>query len=494
MLTSGRLFCTVSIVLFFVISSLMFSNAPRKDHLSLSKRDYILRRQGDGSSPSGSGLPNSTASVNQQTGSFTSTSTTDASFSGTSSFDSVRETTVSTFVSTSTVTSTISTTSSSGSFSPTFSSQSSSSSTSSTSTSSTSTSSSPPITTSSSTSSSLPFETPTTTTTLSSSSSSTLSLSSVTTAVSSDVVRATTEINAATSSTTFTIDFATSTASSSSTPSSATETAIIAAATSDGFWANKSAVAGTFAVVGVIICAVIAAAIFFLIKRRQRRDYGSDYFPPEKWTPPMSEPGLKSPSPGPSIVELSHPPMDVFSNREVFSDNHAEVGNYYNSQSSHDGHYYGAETSMTRGPFYGIDGTQNYPLGSAPDIILTYAKDVDRQYPVYEDDHRRASTSSSPPRPSTNSGRPSPTPGRTSLNSGRPSPTLGRRSPTSGRPAPSSLAQHAYSTSNTSTTSIKPVAGLTVPPSRKDPSDRDSEVSSIDSFYGASASSAGLAI
>lgn len=195
----------------------------------------------------------------------------------------------------------------------------------------------------------------------------------------------------------------------------------------------------------------------------------------------MSEPGLKSPSPGPSIVELTHPPMDVFSNREVFSDNHVEMGNYYNSQSSHDGHYYGAETNMPRGPFYGVDGTQNYPLGSAPDIILTYAKDVDRQYPVYEDEPRRASSSSPTPRPSTGSGRPSP--------------TLGRRSPTPGRPAPSSLAQHTYTISNTSTTSVKPVAGLTVPPpSRKGPSDRDSEVSSIDSFYGASGSSAGVAM
>lgn len=257
----------------------------------------------------------------------------------------------------------------------------------------------------------------------------------------------------------------------------------------------SSLVAGTFAVVGVIICALIAAAIFFLFKRRQRRDYGSDYFPPEKWSPPMSEPGLKSPSPGPSIVELTHPPMDVFSNREVFSDNHVEMGNYYNSQSSHDGHYYGAETNMPRGPFYGVDGTQNYPLGSAPDIILTYAKDVDRQYPVYEDEPRRASSSSPTPRPSTGSGRPSSSPGRTSFNSGRPSPTLGRRSPTPGRPAPSSLAQHTYTISNTSTTSVKPVAGLTVPPpSRKGPSDRDSEVSSIDSFYGASGSSAGVAM
>ncbi|KAK0206326.1 hypothetical protein DFS33DRAFT_1313933 [Desarmillaria ectypa] len=470
----------------------MFFNVPRKDHLSLSKRDYVQKRQGD--APSGGGPPNSTTSdsVNQQTSSFTSASTSDGSFSGTPS-DSVRETSFSPSVSAATVTSTISTTSSSGSFLPTPSSQSFSSSTFSTSTvSSTSTPSSSTIATSSSTSSSPPFETPTTTSTSSSSSSSTFS--STTTAVSSDVVRATTEINAATSSTTFTIDFTTFNAPSNSAPSSATGTAIVAAATSDGFWANKSAVAGTFAVVGVIICALIAAAILFLVKRRQRRDYGSDYFPPEKWSPPMSEPGLKSPSPGPSIVELSHPPMDVFSNREVFSDNHAETGNYYNSQSSHDGHYYGAETNTTRGPFYGIDGTQNYPLGSAPDIILTYAKDVDRQYPVYEDEPRRASSSSPTPRQSTNSGRPSPAPGRISLNSGRPSPTLGRRSPTPARPTPSSLAQHTYTTSNTSVTSIKPVAGLTVPPSRKDPSDRDSEVSSIDSFYGASGSSAGVAI
>ncbi|KAK0453403.1 hypothetical protein EV421DRAFT_678596 [Armillaria borealis] len=492
MLTSGRLFSTLSIVLFLVISSPMFFNAPRKDHLSLSKRDYVYRRQGDGNGPPG-GPPNSTSGpVDQQTGSSTSASTSDASFSGTPT-DTVRETSVS--FSTSTVTSTISTSSSSGSFSSTLSSQSFVSSTSSTSiASSTSTSSSSAITTLSSTSSSPLFQTPTTTSTSSSSSLSTFS-STTTTAVSSDVVRATTEINAATSSTTFTIDFATSTAPSNSGSSSATGTAIVAAATSDGFWANKSAVAGTFAVVGVIICAFIAAAIFFLFKRRQRRDYGSDYFPPEKWSPPMSEPGLKSPSPGPSIVELTHPPMDVFSNREVFSDNHAEMGNYYNSQSSHDGHYYGAETNMSRGPFYGVDGTQNYPLGSAPDIILTYAKDVDRQYPVYEDEPRRASSSSPTPRPSTGSGRPSSSPGRTSFNSGRPSPTLGRRSPTPGRPAPSSLAQHTYTISNTSTTSVKPVAGLTVPPpSRKDPSDRDSEVSSIDSFYGASGSSAGVAM
>ncbi|PBL02308.1 hypothetical protein ARMGADRAFT_1158866 [Armillaria gallica] len=489
MLTSGRLFSTLSIVLFLVISSPMFFNAPRKDHLSLSKRDYIYRRQGGGNGPPS---PNSTSPVDQQPGSSTSASTNDASFSGTPS-DTVRESLVS--VSTSTVTSTISTPSSSGSFSSTSSSQSFVSSASSTPiASSTSTSSSSAITTSSSTSSPPPFQTPTTTSTSSSSSLPTFS-STTTTAVSSDIVRATTEINAATSSTTFTIDFVTSTAPSNSGSSSATGTAIVAAATSDGFWANKSAVAGTFAVVGVIICAFIAAVIFFLFKRRQRRDYGSDYFPPEKWSPPMSEPGFKSPSPGPSIVELTHPPMDVFSNREVFSDNHVEMGNYYNSQSSHDGHYYGAETNMPRGPFYGVDGTQNYPLGSAPDIILTYAKDVDRQYPVYEDEPRRASSSSPTPRPSTGSGRPSPTSKRTSFNSGRPSPTLGRRSPTPGRPAPSSLAQHTYTISNTSTTSVKSVAGLTVPPpSRKGPSDRDSEVSSIDSFYGASGSSAGVAM
>ncbi|KAK0490790.1 hypothetical protein IW261DRAFT_40625 [Armillaria novae-zelandiae] len=390
MLTSGRLFSTLFTVLFLVISSLMFFNAPRKDHLSLSKRDYVNRRQDDVNGPPG-GQPNSTTSspVDQPTGSSTSASTSDVSFSGTPSV-TVRETSFS--VSTSTLTSTISTTSSSDSFPPTSSSQSFVTSTSSTSiASSTSTSSSSAITTSSSTSSSPPFQTPTTTSTSSSSSLPTFS-STTTTAVSSDVVRATTEINAATSSTTFTIDFATSTAPSSSGSTSATGTGLVAAATSDGFWANKSAVAGTFAVVGVIICALIAAAVLFFFKRRQRRDYGSDYFPPEKWSPPMSEPGLKSPSPGPSIVELTHPPMDVFSNREVFSDNHAETSNYYNSQSSHDGHYYGAETNMSRAPFYGVDGTQNYPLGSAPDIILTYAKDVDRQYPVYEDEPRRASS------------------------------------------------------------------------------------------------------
>ncbi|KAK0191178.1 hypothetical protein F5146DRAFT_1047372 [Armillaria mellea] len=492
MLTSGRLFSTLSIVLFLVISSPMFFNAPRKDHLSLSKRDYVYRRQGGDNGPPG-GPPNSTnlSPADQPTTSLSTGTTSDASFSETQSV--TVQSSIS--VSISTLTSTISTTASSDSFPPTSSSQSFVSSTSSTSlASSTSTSSSSAIAASSSTSSLSPFQTLTTTSTSSSSLLSTFS-STTTTAASSDAVRATTEINAATSSTTFTIDFATSTAPSSSGSSSATGTGIVAAATSDGFWANKSAVAGTFAVVGVIICALIAAAVFFLFKRRQRRDYGSDYFPPEKWSPPMSEPGLKSPSPGPSIVELTHPPMDVFSNREVFSDNHAEMGNYYNSQSSHDGHYYGAETNMSRGPFYGVDGTQNYPLGSAPDIILTYAKDVDRQYPAYEDEPRRASSSSPTPRPSTGSGRPSPTPGRTSFHSGRPSPTLGRRSPTLGRPAPSSLAQHTYTISNTSTSSVKPVAGLTVPPtSRKDPGDRDSEVSSIDSFYGASGSSAGVAM
>ncbi|KAK0498562.1 hypothetical protein EDD18DRAFT_1158205 [Armillaria luteobubalina] len=389
MLTSGRLFSTLSIVLFLVISSLMFFNAPRKDHLSLSKRDHVYRRQDGGNGPPGA-QPNSTTAspVDQPTDSSTSASTSDVSSSGIPSV-TVRESSIS--VSTSTLTSTISTTLIY-----------------------------PLLMRSTSSSSSL----------------STFS-STTTTAVSSDVVRATTEINAATSSTTFTIDFATSTALSSSGSASATGTGIVAAATSDGFWANKSAGEPI-----KLICDDTRNSCFMPSCRDVCRR-GSDHM-------------------------RFHRSCDIFLVQEAPTSRLRQLATITTPRAL-------TMTNMPRAPFYGVDGTQNYPLGSAPDIILTYAKDVDHE-------PRRASSSSPTSRP-------------TSFHSGRPSPTLGRRSPTPGRPTPSSLAQHTYTVSNTSSSSVKPVAGLTVPPpSRKDPGDRDSEVSSIDSFYGASGSSAGVAM
>ncbi|KAJ7590788.1 hypothetical protein C8J56DRAFT_933904 [Mycena floridula] len=104
------------------------------------------------------------------------------------------------------------------------------------------------------------------------------------------------------------------TASSSSSGSSSTATVLpnIVSTTSKGFWANKSAVAGTFVVVSLAIV-LLLAGIWTLIMKRKARKYQYDSsggfatFRDSSLSP--EDPSL--PSPGPSTDELHHqPPMD----------------------------------------------------------------------------------------------------------------------------------------------------------------------------------------
>ncbi len=203
----------------------------------------------------------------------------------------------------------------------------------------------------------------------------------------------------------------------------------------------------------------------FIIRMRRRQTYDDDFTFPvtDKWSP---EPGLRrSASPDPS---LSEPPMDVFANREVFANNYSSThgvtplptqytspGNYFNTDApqqivqnnqSNQSQYYDANISHKYGP------------GSTPDIIYTYAADVDRQYPVYPEDSGASSTQ---------------------VSSGRPSPS---QHPSTSSP------QQRYSNPFKDN-----VTGLAVPPT--EPVDRVSvSASSIDSFYGANSTTPGVAL
>ncbi|KAF9028454.1 hypothetical protein BDZ89DRAFT_1133602 [Hymenopellis radicata] len=252
--------------------------------------------------------------------------------------------------------------------------------------------------------------------------------------------------------------------SSASEPSSTVSNGVVGAS-SNSFWSNKSAVAGTFAVVGLVSLAIIAGIVMFIIRLRRRQTYDEDFTYPvtDKWSP---EPGLRrSASPDPS---LSEPPMDVFANREVFANNYSSThgapapmqytspGNYFNTDAPQQ---FVQNNHSNQSQYYDTNISHNYGPESTPDIIYTYAADVDRQYPVFPEDGGASSTQ---------------------LSSGRPSPSQ--------HPSPSPSPQQRYSNPFKDN-----VTGLAVPPA--EPVDRVSvSASSIDSFYGANSTTAGVAL
>lgn len=85
------------------------------------------------------------------------------------------------------------------------------------------------------------------------------------------------------------------------------------------FWSNKSAVAATFTVVSLVVCALIGGAIFALARQRRRdREFtaAEEFF--DKHNSAVAVDAMREPSLAPSMAqETTHAPMDVYVNRDV---------------------------------------------------------------------------------------------------------------------------------------------------------------------------------
>ncbi|KAG7096736.1 hypothetical protein E1B28_004149 [Marasmius oreades] len=146
-------------------------------------------------------------------------------------------------------------------------------------------------------------------------------------------------------------------------PTNSTSSQSAAEASSKGFWSDKKAVAGTFTALALIILGIGFAIVIFSIRKRRRnkarasdRDTLFDKFPPE--------PGLVS---TPRPISSSTHSISEDLHRMQPMDPDATAGNYYQHQ------------NMI--PF----SDPPYATGSLTEITYSYAKDVNNQYPIYDE-------------------------------------------------------------------------------------------------------------
>ncbi|KAK7060458.1 hypothetical protein VNI00_001223 [Paramarasmius palmivorus] len=137
----------------------------------------------------------------------------------------------------------------------------------------------------------------------------------------------------------------------------------VGASSTPSFWSNKGAVAGTFTALALIVLGLLLALVFYIRRKRRAASYRdtiySDKIP--------VEPGLAS---TPSRPTSS-------------SDHGTDAEDFHGQPMDGNAGYYSYD-HQNADPFADIHHPP-YPNGSLPEITYSYAKDVNNQYPYYDE-------------------------------------------------------------------------------------------------------------